>query len=102
MARTSLSSRPLDAAWVFYLLLHIVPAVLFDSQSFLPRKSFPLVLQQTLDAWLAFSEDPLLTNVNRPGFVWIKTFLGCELFLQVPFCVLASVMLQNGNSACRP
>jgi len=97
-----LSARPLDLAWVSYMLMHLLPALLFDTQVYLPVRSIPSFARKALSAYLEMSNDPLLRKVNLPEFGWLKAFMGCELFFQTPVLLVASYGLWKDDVRTLP
>lgn len=80
------------------MLMHLLPALLFDTQVYLPPSYVPGFARRALASYLAMSNDPLLRKVNLPQFGWLKAFMGCELFFQTPLLLVASFGLWRGEA----
>lgn len=91
-----ITSRPLDLLYAVFLALHSGPAVLLDSQALFPASWFPAGLRAFLANYIATSGDPLISNVQRPEFAWLKAYMMCEVFLQNIVFVLGPIALYRG------
>jgi hypothetical protein len=82
--------RPLDFIYFIYFVTHIPPALLIDVASIFPEVILPNFLLSINKWYIKNFNDPLYARI------WFKSFLVCELFLQLPFFFYASVGLWKG------
>ena len=96
MPRKPVWKRPLDLLWFAYLVLHIPPTVLLDSQTFLPARFIPGSLLKASHHWIQISNDPLLRHVRDAHHAWFRAFIAMELVIQLPIFVLGAIGLWQG------
>lgn len=97
MYRIPLRQLPLDLIYFCYLISHIGATLALDSQTFLPTRCVPQALRDALASWVKMSNDPLLQGVHRPEFAWFKSFMACEMILQLPIFVVGAVGLYKSQ-----
>ncbi|XP_024420904.1 sigma intracellular receptor 2 [Desmodus rotundus] len=85
--------RGLEWLLGFYFLSHVPITLLFDMQSVLPREFYPIQLRNLLKWYAKEFKDPLL---QYPP-MWFKSFLFCELVLQLPFFPIATYAFFKGG-----
>ncbi|KAK1331393.1 hypothetical protein QTO34_009347 [Cnephaeus nilssonii] len=81
MMGTLSARRGLEWLLGLYFLSHIPITLLFDLQAVLPRELYPIELRNLLKWYVKEFKDPLLQDPP----MWFKSFLFCELVLQLPF-----------------
>ncbi|CAJ0842123.1 3447_t:CDS:2 [Entrophospora sp. SA101] len=88
--------RSLDFIYFIYFVTHIPPALL-DTTSIYPETILPSFLSSINKWYIENFNDPLYTTTR----IWFKSFLFCELFLQLPFFFYASISLWKGDKSIR-
>ncbi|KAI9206127.1 transmembrane protein 6/97 [Polychytrium aggregatum] len=94
MGPRSILSRPLDLVIWIYLLSHIAPTFLIDTQAFLPANSTSDALRGFLKAaWLDSSGDPFVGSLfDGNGAKWFEAIMLNEFFIETPlmfYCIWA-------------
>lgn len=82
----------IDTLFILYFLVHIPITVLIDSQLFLPSQWFPLALKQMLHQYAVDYGDVV---VMEPQLLWMRAFVGCEIFYQLPLMIVILYGLWN-------
>ena len=94
-ASKSLLKRPLDLIYFGYFAMHVPVTILMDMQPFYPQHLVPQVLKDAVTGYAETYKDPLVGSpVPLP---WFDSFLGCEIFLQLPFFFVALYGLWKGT-----
>ncbi|KAG1171448.1 hypothetical protein G6F70_007034 [Rhizopus microsporus] len=83
MTKKGLLSRPLDLIYFVYFASHIPVTLAIDLQTLLPAHWIPKVLADTLSFYKNTFKDPFMGS-TEPMY-WFRSFLVCELILQLPF-----------------
>ncbi|XP_058416273.1 sigma intracellular receptor 2 [Diceros bicornis minor] len=85
--------RGLEWLLGLYFLSHVPITLFLDLQGVLPRELYPLELRNMLQWYTKEFKDPLLQDPP----VWYKSFLFCELVLQLPFFPIATYAFFKGG-----
>lgn len=94
MTKKGLLSRPLDLIYFVYFASHIPVTLAIDLQTLLPAHWIPKVLADTLSFYKNTFKDPFMGS-TEPMY-WFRSFLVCELILQLPFFFYACYGLVKG------
>lgn len=85
--------RLLEWIFFFYFFSHIPITLLVDVQPLFPAELFPASLKQLL-AWYAVEfKDPMMADPP----IWFKSFVYCELIIQLPFFPFAAYAFFKGG-----
>lgn len=82
-------------AFLIFFLSHIPITIFVDSQALLPAWLYPQAVQDLLDFYVSFVNDPLMA---RPIFAgpWFQSFVLGEFLFQLPFfCLAVRMMLSS-------
>jgi hypothetical protein len=79
-------------AFLIFFISHVPITLLMNGQTTLPEAMFPDVLRGLLPFYAAQFNDTLMT---APFDIWFKSFVVCEVLLQVPFFIYAVKSLVN-------
>ncbi|XP_006891008.1 PREDICTED: transmembrane protein 97 [Elephantulus edwardii] len=85
--------RGLELLLGLYFLSHIPITLLIDLQALLPRELYPVELQNLLQWYVKEFKDIMLQYPPT----WFKSFVYCELLLQLPFFPVATYAFFRGG-----
>lgn len=71
-----------------YLISHIPITLFVDGQALIPSSWYPGAVPKMLSWYVGWSHDPLMDPVNGQP-LWFKSIISAELFLQVPYFLMA-------------
>ncbi|KAL8199279.1 UNVERIFIED_CONTAM: hypothetical protein K2H54_039158 [Gekko kuhli] len=86
------ATRALERLFALYFLAHIPVTLLLDAQA-LSSRFHPPPLAEVLGWYTASFKDPLMAQCPA----WFKSFIYCEVFLQLPFFPVAAYAFWKGN-----
>lgn len=95
MTKKGLLSRPLDLIYFVYFASHIPVTLAIDLQTLLPAHWIPKALANTLSFYKNTFKDPFMGSAEP--LYWFRSFLVCELILQLPFFFYACYGLVKGK-----
>ncbi|KAF7244362.1 Sigma intracellular receptor 2 [Varanus komodoensis] len=84
--------RLLDGLFALYFLTHIPVTLLVDLQALRPG-AHPRALTEWLTWYTNAFKDPLMADPPA----WFRSFIYCEVFLQLPFFPVAAYAFWKGN-----
>uniref|UniRef100_A0A8C6T0U9 Transmembrane protein 97 n=1 Tax=Neogobius melanostomus TaxID=47308 RepID=A0A8C6T0U9_9GOBI len=87
--------RVLEIVFFLYFASHIPITVFIDLQALLPAHVYPQQLQDVLRWYAAEFKDPMVLDPPE----WFKSFIFCELLVQLPFFPIAAYAFLKGG--CR-
>lgn len=93
--KKSIFSRPLDLIYLIYFATHIPVTLAIDFQIFYPPHWVPKVLSDALAFYIDTYKDPFMGSPTT--LYWFKSFICCELIVQLPFFFIACVGLVKGK-----
>ncbi|XP_061074099.1 sigma intracellular receptor 2 [Conger conger] len=88
-------TRILEIIFFFYFASHIPITLFIDLQALLPEHIYPQTLKDLLQWYAAEFKDPMM--LDPP--VWFKSFIFCEVLVQMPFFPVATYAFCKGG--CR-
>ncbi|XP_060114864.1 sigma intracellular receptor 2 [Heteronotia binoei] len=86
------AARALEGLFALYFASHIPLTLLLDAQA-LSAAWHPAPLTEMLNWYTTSFKDPLVAQCPA----WFKSFLFCEVFLQLPFFPVAAYAFWKGN-----
>ncbi|KAH9053113.1 transmembrane protein 6/97 [Lactarius vividus] len=104
MARTPLTSRPIDLFYFIFFVVHIPATLLIDFQAVWPKHLTPESLQLLPPWYVGMSGDFLVGGSmgilgNGTGLAWFKSFLYLEALFQLPVFVIGAYGLWKDSRA---
>uniref|UniRef100_A0A7S4N251 EXPERA domain-containing protein n=1 Tax=Odontella aurita TaxID=265563 RepID=A0A7S4N251_9STRA len=79
-------------AFLLFFASHIPITLLVDGQAFLPHSIYPQAVLDVRQWYASTFKDALMAEPFEP---WFKSFVACEIVLQLPFFVYAVRALLN-------
>lgn len=107
MTVAPLSSRPLDALYVAFFIIHIPCTLLVDLQALYPQWLIPGWMQDLASWYFSTYGDPVLSGGmglhSRPvDVVWLRSFFYLEGFFQFPVFFIGAWALYYGRHTWYP
>jgi len=102
MARTPLTSRPMDLVYFMFFAMHTSATLLVDLQVIYPPDLVPSFMKQITEYYIANYNDPLIGGVmgffgETDRYVWFNTFIMMEAFFQLPVFIAGMIGLWKGS-----
>nr|XP_056721021.1 sigma intracellular receptor 2 [Euleptes europaea] len=88
----AMAARGLERLFALFFLSHVPVTLLLDAQA-LGARLHPHALTELVEWYTTSFKDPLMAQ--RPA--WFKSFIYCEVFLQLPFFLVAVYAFWKGN-----
>ncbi|KAL7414706.1 transmembrane protein 6/97 [Mrakia frigida] len=108
MARTPLTSRPLDLFYFAFFVIHIPATLCVDLQAFYPADVTPQILKDLMSFYISLTNDPTmqgvlgLTDAKPSVFLWFKSLLYLEALFQLPTFFIGAYGLYHNSRRVWP